>query len=93
MLSIYQIGERLKGLTFAEAAAKLGEFDSYSRSVALAFVLCRSPTPVDTIRVFLEWANICDAPWWNRATIANCLRSSRSGADAKEAESAVCTGP
>jgi hypothetical protein len=29
---------------------------------------------VDTIRVFLEWANICDAPWWNRATIANCLR-------------------
>jgi hypothetical protein len=44
MLSIYQIGERLKGLTFAEAAAKLGEFESYSRSVALAFVLCRANT-------------------------------------------------
>jgi hypothetical protein len=74
MLSIYQIRERLKDLTFAEAAAKLGKFDSYSRSVASALVLCRSPTPVDTIRVFLQWRNICDAPWWSRSIIANCLR-------------------
>jgi hypothetical protein len=75
MLSADQIGEMLKGLTFAEAAAKLGEFDSYSRSVALAFVLCRSPTPSDTIRVFLGRGNVCDAPWRANAIIADCLRA------------------
>ena len=74
MLSIDQIAERLKGLNFAEAAAKLGEFDSYSRTVALVFVLWRSPTPADTIRVFLKWGNICDAPWWQRSHFANSLR-------------------
>ena len=74
MLSVDQIAEKLKGLSFAEAAAKLGEFDSCSRSVPLVFVFCRSPTPEDTVRAFLEWGNVCDAPWSNRTTIAHFLR-------------------
>jgi len=74
ILSIDQIAETLDGLTFAEATAKLREFDSYNRAVALVLVLCRSPTPADTVRVFLEWGNICDAPWWQRSDFANQLR-------------------
>jgi len=74
ILNIDQIAERLDGLTFAEAAAKLREFDSYSRAVALVLVLCRSPTPADIIRVFLEWGNMCDAPWWQRSEFADQLR-------------------
>jgi hypothetical protein len=44
MFSADQVAERLDGLTFAEAAATLGEFESYSRSAALVLVLYRSPT-------------------------------------------------
>src|SRR5579863_8296013 len=74
MLSIDQVAERLDGLSFATAAAKLGEFDSYSRSIALQLVLLRSTMPTDTVRVFLEWGDMCDAPWWGRAVVADCLR-------------------
>jgi hypothetical protein len=81
MFSADQVAERLDGLTFAEAAATtvmLGEFDSYSRSAALVFVLYRSPTPADAVRAFLEWGNVCDAPWWHRRHIADCLRGGYS---------------
>jgi len=50
MLSVDQITDRLNGLTFAEAAATLGEFDSYSRTFALVFVLYLSPTPADILQ-------------------------------------------
>jgi hypothetical protein len=73
-MSKAEILDRLSGLTFAEAEGELGNFDSYERSLALVFVLMRTPTPADAIRVFLEWGNVCDAPWGNRTHIADCLR-------------------
>jgi hypothetical protein len=74
MLSIEQIVNRLSSLTFPEATSELRMFNSWSRSPALAIVLCRASTPVDIIRVFLEWGNMCDAPWWQRTIIAERLR-------------------
>jgi hypothetical protein len=88
MLSNDQVIERLNGLTFADAANKLGEFDSHSRSTALQLVLLRSTVPTDTLRVFLEWGNVCDAPWWGRSVIADCLRHSL-----RKVALADCLGP
>jgi hypothetical protein len=74
MLSAEQVVDRLKGLSFAEAAAKLGDFNSYDRSIALMVALISAPTSEDAVRVFLEWRNLCDAPWPARSVIANHLR-------------------
>jgi hypothetical protein len=73
MLSIDQIANELGG-HFAQAANKLGVFNSWERSIALALVLCRAPTPADTMRLFLEWGNVCDAPFANRGIVAERLR-------------------
>jgi hypothetical protein len=79
MLSIDQIADRLAGIPFAQAAKQLGLFDSYERTVAIVFVMQRAPTAVDCLRVFLEWGNMCDAPWWQRSHIADMLRNALRG--------------
>jgi hypothetical protein len=47
---------------------------SVERSEALVLALMRASTPTETIRLFLEWGNMCDAPWWNRTHIVDSLR-------------------
>jgi hypothetical protein len=37
-------------------------------------VMWRAPTAVDRLRIFLEWGNMCDAPWACRSAIADALR-------------------
>jgi hypothetical protein len=51
MLTIDQILQRLGNLSFSQDAEELGKFDSYSRSVALVFVMARAPTVADRLRV------------------------------------------
>jgi hypothetical protein len=72
--SIDQIADMLGGLTFAEAANELRMFNSWERTGALVLVLYRARTPADVISVFLEWGDVCDAPWWYRTAIAKHLR-------------------
>ncbi len=81
MLNIDQISARLDGLSFAEAAQQIITFDSYERTVALVYVMARAPTPVDGLRIFLDWGNLCDAPWWNRSHFADSLRPARAQID------------
>ncbi len=45
-----------------------------SARTALVLVMARAPTAADCVRVFLDWGNLCDAPWWNRSCIAAMLR-------------------
>jgi hypothetical protein len=72
--NIEKITEQLSGLNWIEITEKLGDFDNYDRSIALPFVLSRSPGPADTARVYLQWGNVCDAPWAGRRVIADRLR-------------------
>jgi hypothetical protein len=74
LLTTDEILHRLEGLTFAQAAEELGIFSSYERATALIVVMARAPTAADRVRVFLDWGNLCDAPWWNRSSIADMLR-------------------
>ena len=74
MLTTDDISDRLDGLTFTEAVKELGLFNSYERTTAMVLVMARSPTAADRLRVFLDWGNVCDAPWWNRSSIADMLR-------------------
>ncbi len=69
-----QIVDRLQGLSFDAAVARLTTFDSYDRSPALALVLSRAPTSACCLRAYLEWGCVCDARWLNRSSIAECLR-------------------
>lgn len=74
MLSVNQITERLADLSLAEAEERLIQFNSWERPTALVLVMCRAPTAADCLRVFLEWGDVCDAPWWERSNIAKSLR-------------------
>jgi hypothetical protein len=74
LLSLKEITAKLRGLSFAEAAKHLGDFDSYDRTGAMVCVMLRAPTPADQVRVFLDWGNACDAPWPYRGLIADLLR-------------------
>jgi hypothetical protein len=80
MLTVDQISQRLGNVSLAQAAEELGKFDSYSRSVALVFVMARA-SGADRLRAFLEWGNVCDAPWANRSLIAGMLRQIPMAAD------------
>jgi hypothetical protein len=53
----------------------LSRFDSYARAEALA-VLMMFASPRRSLQIFLEWGNVCDAPWPYRAMIADKLRPS-----------------
>jgi hypothetical protein len=74
MIDTAKIADRLHGLTFDQSLSELEMFNSYERSPALALVLYRARTPAEIMRVFLEWGNVCDAPWWYRTHIAERLR-------------------
>jgi hypothetical protein len=67
---------RLAALPFTEAKEELTMFGSYERTEALVHVMLRAPTPTDAIAVFLDWGNMCDAPWPWRSQIADILRQS-----------------
>lgn len=44
-------------------------FDSYARTAAMWFAMMRAPTAELTLQVFLDWGNMCDAPWpWRAAS-------------------------
>jgi hypothetical protein len=43
--------------------------------------MARASTAADRLRVFLEWGNVCDAPWANRSLIAGMLRQIPTAAD------------
>jgi hypothetical protein len=65
---------RLATLPFIEANEELVMFGSYERTEALVHVMRRAPTPADAIAAFLDWGNMCDAPWRWRSQIADILR-------------------
>ena len=57
-----------------EIGKRLGLCDSYSRTEAMVYEMLKAPSPADRVKVFLDWANICDAPWPWRSIIADILR-------------------
>ena len=63
-------------LSFVETKAQLQMFGSYQRTEAVVYVMLRAPTRADAVKVFLEWGNVCDAPWAWRSLIADILRRS-----------------
>jgi hypothetical protein len=63
-------------LSFVEAKAQLQMLGSYQRTEAMVYVMLRAPTRADAVKVFLEWGNVCDAPWAWRSLIADILRRS-----------------
>lgn len=65
-------------LPYAQARPLLGQFNSYARTQAMLWVMCRAPTPTEVIATFLEWGNMCDAPFANRSHIAAALRRARA---------------
>jgi hypothetical protein len=81
MLTIDQISEKLDGLAFAEAAKQLRMFSSYERTAALVLVMARAPTPAESLRTFLDFGDLCDAPWWNRSYLADELRQACAQVD------------
>jgi hypothetical protein len=58
----------------SETSSFLGTFDSYDRVQALYFIMALAPSE-RRLRIFLEWANGCDAPWAWRSDLAGLLRS------------------
>lgn len=74
MLNLDQILQQLESLSFREAERRLGVFDSFDRTIALIFVLQRAPSAADQLKTFLEWWNVCDAPWRVRAPLSNILK-------------------
>lgn len=69
---------QLMSLTFAEAKHELRMFDSYQRTEAMVYVMWRATTPAEAVGVFLDWGNMCDAPWPWRSMIADILRGARA---------------
>jgi hypothetical protein len=65
--------QRLLALPLDQASKELFIFDSYSRTEAMVYVM-HSAEGADQIKVFLEWGNMCDAPWPWRSIIAGILR-------------------
>jgi hypothetical protein len=56
-----------------EVSNYLWSFDSYARAGAMASVMVGSNAH-RCVQIFLEWGNMCDAPWPYRSTLANDLR-------------------
>jgi hypothetical protein len=67
--------QRLHALPLDQASNELTMFDSYSRTEAMVHVMLSARREAaDQIKVFLEWGNMCDAPWPCRSMIADILR-------------------
>lgn len=48
--------------------------DSYGRCARLALAMAMQQSPREQIALFLEWGNVCDAPWAYRSAYADMLR-------------------
>jgi hypothetical protein len=46
----------------------------YARTRALWLAMASAPIPEASVRLFLKWGNMCDAPWQWRAAFAGNLR-------------------
>jgi hypothetical protein len=64
------------GASLKEFDEYLGSFNSYARVGALARAMTwtRRRTPDLSLRLFFEWACMCDAPWHYRRWISQILR-------------------
>jgi hypothetical protein len=69
-----RILQKLEGLPFHEAERQLAQLDSYDRAIAIVLVLLRAPTATDRLKMFLEWWNMCDAPWSVRTPLTDILK-------------------
>jgi hypothetical protein len=69
---------QLVALPLDQASKELGMFDSYSRTEAMVRVIFVARNAADRMRLFLEWGNMCDAPWPWRSVIADLLRKACS---------------
>jgi hypothetical protein len=70
--------QQLIALPLDQAIEELGMFDSYRRTEAMVHVMFAARNPADRVRIFLEWANMCDAPWPWRSIIADLMRQACS---------------
>ena len=59
---------------FDEMSAFLWTFNSCNRTEAMALMMILSSAE-RSLRIFLNWGNMCDAPWAFRSTLADQLRS------------------
>ena len=50
-------------------------FDSYRRTEGMYYLMLASP-PRRCLQIFLEWGNMCDAPWGYRSDLSEVLRQS-----------------
>lgn len=58
----------------SEVARYFLSFDSYRRCEALAYFMMWAP-PRRCLRAFLDYGDMCDAPWVYRSNMADALRS------------------
>ena len=56
-----------------EVSKYLGSFDSYARTRAMTLLMVAS-TAQRCLQIFLEWGNMCDAPWLCHSNLAVALR-------------------
>jgi hypothetical protein len=56
-----------------EVSNYLSSFDSYQRTEAMTWVMMVSCAQ-RCVQIFLEWGNMCDAPWPYRSYLADALR-------------------
>src|SRR5262249_7330737 len=59
---------------YSTADERLLMCDSYSRAEKLVREMYFEPSPREQIALFLQWGNICDAPWAYRGNYASILR-------------------
>ena len=65
----------------ANADDQLALCDSYSRARELVTAMTLTRSPRERILLFLEWGNVCDAPWAYRNSFAKLLRESLKQVD------------
>jgi hypothetical protein len=58
----------------SDAERRLLDCDSYRRTEALCTEMFREPLPAKRLSLFLEYFNMCDAPWPYRGVLACELR-------------------
>jgi hypothetical protein len=56
-----------------EVSDYLLSFDSYARAQAMAMIMMFSCAK-RCVQIFLDWGNMCDAPWPHRSHLADALR-------------------
>jgi hypothetical protein len=74
---------RLAEASMDETTDYLISFNSYERTAAMALLMSviANDRPEHCIRIFLNFALMCDAPWNHRSVIADALRRARTQVD------------